>query len=134
MIRVTTRSTRLDTLCPYTSLVRSGQSLSKRAGRSRQEEHRAHAHRPGGVQERLPRCDARDAVRAAAGVRADAQAGLRLQAAAVHGAFAGGTAQPRIPVPDAARSEERRVGKECVSTCRSRWSPYHYKKKQTEKN
>src|SRR3546814_12126487 len=27
----------------------------------------------------------------------------------------------RIP-PD--RSEERRVGKECVSTCRSRWSPY----------
>src|SRR3546814_19552149 len=26
------------------------------------------------------------------------------------------------------RSEERRVGKECVSTCRSRWSPYHLKK------
>src|SRR3546814_12936992 len=26
------------------------------------------------------------------------------------------------------RSEERRVGKECVSTCRSRWSTYHYKK------
>src|SRR3546814_12101055 len=26
------------------------------------------------------------------------------------------------------RSEERRVGTECVSTCRSRWSPYHYKK------
>src|SRR3546814_13070194 len=25
----------------------------------------------------------------------------------------------------ALRSEERRVGKECVSTCRSRWSPYH---------
>src|SRR3546814_19387617 len=28
------------------------------------------------------------------------------------------------------RSEERRVGKECVSTCRSRWSPYHEKKKK----
>src|SRR3546814_12238490 len=27
--------------------------------------------------------------------------------------------------PTARRSEERRVGKECVSTCRSRWSPYH---------
>src|SRR3546814_13493887 len=27
----------------------------------------------------------------------------------------------RIPI----RSEERRVGKECVSPCRSRWSPYH---------
>src|SRR3546814_12596466 len=29
------------------------------------------------------------------------------------------------------RSEERRVGKECVSTCRSRWSPDHYKNKET---
>src|SRR3546814_18564572 len=28
------------------------------------------------------------------------------------------------------RSEERRVGQECVSTCRSRWSPYHYKKNE----
>src|SRR3546814_20797307 len=28
------------------------------------------------------------------------------------------------------RSEERRVGKECVSTCRSRWSPYNEKKKK----
>ena len=27
--------------------------------------------------------------------------------------------------PSMTRSEERRVGKECVSTCRSRWSPYH---------
>src|SRR3546814_15047572 len=27
--------------------------------------------------------------------------------------------------PGDLRSEERRVGKECVSTCRSRWSPYH---------
>src|SRR3546814_7086977 len=27
--------------------------------------------------------------------------------------------------PAGNRSEERRVGKECVSTCRSRWSPYH---------
>src|SRR3546814_20570917 len=30
------------------------------------------------------------------------------------------------------RSEERRVGKECVSTCRSRWPPSH-KKKKTDK-
>src|SRR3546814_15128015 len=34
-------------------------------------------------------------------------------------AFAGFDATLRM------RSEERRVGKECVSTCRSRWSPYH---------
>src|SRR3546814_11604409 len=32
------------------------------------------------------------------------------------------------------RSEERRVGKECVSTCRSRWSPYHKKKKNQKIN
>src|SRR3546814_19171281 len=31
------------------------------------------------------------------------------------------------------RSEERRVGKECVSTCRSRWSPLHLKKKKINK-
>src|SRR3546814_17193902 len=31
-----------------------------------------------------------------------------------------------------ARSEERRVGKECVSTCRSRWSQYHSKKKNIQ--
>src|SRR3546814_13994552 len=36
----------------------------------------------------------------------------------------------RVAFPARARSEERRVGKECVSTCRSRWSPYHLKKKQ----
>src|SRR3546814_6293168 len=31
----------------------------------------------------------------------------------------------RIEAKERPRSEERRVGKECVSTCRSRWSPYH---------
>src|SRR3546814_11325630 len=31
------------------------------------------------------------------------------------------------------RSEERRVGKECVRTCRSRWSPYHEKQKNNKK-
>src|SRR3546814_3661978 len=35
-----------------------------------------------------------------------------------------GRAQGGGPHPKG-RSEERRVGKECVSTCRSRWSPYH---------
>src|SRR3546814_13742480 len=31
----------------------------------------------------------------------------------------------KILIPCDVRSEERRVGNECVSTCRSRWSPYH---------
>src|SRR3546814_19913959 len=34
-------------------------------------------------------------------------------------------AENAVPLLDHARSEERRVGKECVSTCRSRWAPYH---------
>src|SRR3546814_3963235 len=46
------------------------------------------------------------------------------------GAFAGLANIPSLVVHGAlsdllSRSEERRVGKECVSTCRSRWSPYH---------
>src|SRR3546814_20004647 len=45
------------------------------------------------------------------------------------------TACARVAVSQHAvpRSEERRVGKEWVSTCRSRWSPDHYKKKQEKK-
>src|SRR3546814_7646246 len=35
------------------------------------------------------------------------------------------TSCPAISGASRSRSEERRVGKECVSTCRSRWSPYH---------
>src|SRR3546814_18011171 len=38
------------------------------------------------------------------------------------------------PQAQLARSEERRVGNEGVSTCRSRWSPYHYKKKHMMEN
>src|SRR3546814_2036211 len=43
-------------------------------------------------------------------------------------AFAGATGETPIcfiAYTVKGRSEERRVGKECVSTCRSRWSPYH---------
>src|SRR3546814_1472920 len=46
----------------------------------------------------------------------------------LHGPVLGeGVHLPRLGLPrfHPARSEERRVGKECVSTCRSRWSPYH---------
>src|SRR3546814_18378758 len=43
---------------------------------------------------------------------------------------------PPVPAKPASeiatRSEERRVGKEGVSTFRSRWSPYHYKKKKIQ--
>src|SRR3546814_16963515 len=39
--------------------------------------------------------------------------------------------QRHFTVDSGGRSEERRGGKECVSTCRFRWSPDHEKKKQT---
>ena len=40
-------------------------------------------------------------------------------------ALAFGQAGAKIVACDLNRSEERRVGKECTSVCRSRWSPYH---------
>src|SRR3546814_14779728 len=51
-------------------------------------------------------------------VRAITQLGLTEAKALVEGA-------PKAVKEGVNRSEERRVGKECVSTCRSRWSPYH---------
>src|SRR3546814_4312261 len=65
------------------------------------------------------------------GERSQAQHGLRRH---VFGAV-GNCLPPRrfIERRVAMRSEERRVGTEWVSTCRSRWSPYMYKKKAKQK-
>src|SRR3546814_11655228 len=49
------------------------------------------------------------------------------------GAQPGGGGSAELRPRGAERSEERRVGKECVSTCRSRCSPSHYKKKTMRK-
>src|SRR3546814_15857945 len=40
---------------------------------------------------------------------------------------------PRLAIDDT-QSDESRVGKECVSTCRSRWAPYNYKIKKSHAN
>src|SRR3546814_9300204 len=48
----------------------------------------------------------------------------RLVASGRHIVFIGHRGHPEV-IGTFGRSEERRVGKECVSTCRSRWSPYH---------
>src|SRR3546814_20556295 len=50
--------------------------------------------------------------------RAQAVAGFVLDRILIHDIFPSGDAH-------AVRSEERRVGHECVRTCKSRWSPYH---------
>src|SRR3546814_16686530 len=48
-------------------------------------------------------------------------------------AAAGGHPSELNENPGLNRSAERSVGKECVSTCRSRWSPYHSKKKNHDR-
>src|SRR3546814_15611568 len=108
MIRRPPRSTRTDTLFPYTTLFRSRFVLDVLTAAGRKEE-----------------TGSRRCRRSVAG-----------RWAVQHGS---GTSRPRFTVTltntapanypgICERSEERRVGKECVSTCRSRWSPYHEKK------
>src|SRR3546814_11581483 len=53
------------------------------------------------------------------------QPGLEHPAMLVIGAFVAAGGLQVLAHVALGRSEERRVGKECVSTCRSRWSPYH---------
>src|SRR3546814_16311957 len=48
-----------------------------------------------------------------------------LEESALEAKLAGEAVDITLPSRPAERSAERRVGKECVSTCRSRWSPYH---------
>src|SRR3546814_12064130 len=102
MIRRPPRSTRTDTLYPYTTLFRSSHSLG-----------------PGTI--------------TVDGRQTTVNDELKEQASAIE--------EGRADVMGAcnilfmmARSEERRVGKECVSTCRSRWPPYHYKKHEDERS
>src|SRR3546814_16691994 len=101
MIRRPPRSTRTDTLVPYTTLFRSTwheQKLSHLLSRG-------YSNNPFHSHELKPIISLKDLK-------------SRFQYALLAGGydFYGKWRE---------RSEERRVGKECVSTCRSRWSPYH---------
>src|SRR3546814_15532897 len=100
MIRRPPRSTSTDTLFPYTTLFRSKLYETNREG----------------------------------GWHAEVPFNFGGNGPAICLARIGGVAGSPDPVCRASadragaghsRSEERRVGKECVSTCRSRWSPYH---------
>src|SRR3546814_13551417 len=115
MIRRPPRSTRTDTLFPYTTLFRSLLLDAPQYGLSEPEELQSPA----------------DHFRR---VRGTVAFGDRILPAVQK-------LQPRrLPLaPQApqtscdAQSEERREGKECVGTCRSRWTPYHYKTKAKHK-
>src|SRR3546814_17083895 len=101
MIRRPPRSTRTDTLFPYTTLFRSGRSRGVVRERVFVRLYKNHNKLLGGHNEIEGKLVTR-------GVDCDVN----------------GRRRPRLcPTGAIARSEERRVGKECVRTCRSRWAP-----------
>src|SRR3546814_12659263 len=125
------RSTRTDTLFPYTTLCRSnaaandaarGAACPCRAGKSDLQLAQAIGQQPQG------------AIEANIGINALHRAGLlaaSVGAAPMQSAFGQvllgaveHAPQVRTAVVEPARSEERRVGKECVGTGRTRWSQY----------
>src|SRR3546814_13079417 len=119
MIRPPPRSTRTETLFPYTTLFRSHAGILDELN---------------GLKRTLP-----ELLQHAQMARLAAELGDHDRAAVerLSGVLGGGTLDypstlgsghvSELAHAQAARirSEERRVGKECVSTCRSRWSPYH---------
>src|SRR3546814_14451917 len=112
------RSTRTDTLFPYTTLFRSDAGGGEQGG-----DRRSNAE---------PRRDRPDARRLPAGAQVMMGGGNASESAyrVLMGVLESRTGQTLSPsrIWRIERSEERRVGKECVSTCRSRWSRCNEKK------
>src|SRR3546814_18065142 len=140
MIRRPPRSTRTDTLFPYTTLFRS-LDVERRVRRQHPVQ------RLGDLAGRGQRRGVAGGDGAAVAVRTAAAGGVGFQHphAAAGIEQRQGAGQPDHPAadhqhviafahvaslrPSSRRSEERRVGKEYVRTCSTRWSPYHIKKK-----
>src|SRR3546814_13506920 len=141
MIRRPPRSTRTDTLFPYTTLFRSslqardaddggvvavevlaGEQLADLELDELQDllvvDHVGLVQRD----EQVRHADLLGEQNVLTGLRHRAVGRRDHEARAVH---LSGTGDHVLDVVGVARSEERRVGKEGVSTCRSRWSPYH---------
>src|SRR3546814_15946351 len=125
MIRRPPRSTRTDTLFPYTTLFRSRRYARARAKAGIGQalilqflKRRIVDGQPLGLENDVS-------------VPSQAQPAQIFQngrdifgpAACAIYVFYAKAALPACPARQILRSEERRVGKECVSTCRSRWSP-----------
>src|SRR3546814_14693012 len=120
MLRLPPRSTRTDTLFPYTTLFRSLGRDDRRRG----------------ILLWVPATSAGTTALCVAGVSAPSHKREGEEdAAAVTSPPSPWRLPPRHsagrsaaePAARCRRTEERRVGKECVSTCRSRWSPEHEK-------
>src|SRR3546814_14902803 len=137
MIRRPPRSTRTDTLFPDTTLFRSLHELLLRAGEVVTKDEILDAVWPGLTVVEGSLATAISKLRKALGGDADAiiatvpRVGYRLVAPVAVNSIDTPLAPRFAFAPgDSVRSDERRVGKECVSTCRSRWSQYPSKKKK----
>src|SRR3546814_12452157 len=128
MTRRVPRSKRTDTVCPYTTHFRA------EGGTRRREAWRYAQVRDGreGEVRQQRRKNRRQADHACCQRQAGQREGLTSPAGLLDAlaavAFATALNVPAVRTAEQvhpARSEERRVGKERVSTCRSRWSPYH---------
>src|SRR3546814_14159628 len=148
MVRRPPRSTRTDTLLPYTTLFRSPRAHGGEVGEVHAEQ--LARHQVGRAVEEVPPRDHGVDGGDQALARPDRQHGrivVEPEGAVRLRRQGGEVALDQLELPDAPallsggpllsgdqgsgpglaqlRSEERRVGNECVSTCRSRWSPYH---------
>src|SRR3546814_15667655 len=121
MRRRAPRSTRTDTLFPYTTLFRSGVCPSSRISKVVDGEIIAGRFT-------LARSTQGAEVHKTSKIARCGRAGRLADRAIVSSAEA--TFESNGTFGE--RWEERRVGKECDSTCRSRWSPVHYKKKRIQ--
>src|SRR3546814_14493332 len=121
MIRRPPRSTRTDTLFPYTTLFRSSEQEMP-------DEDDKKTAKPAEAAGKAPEGPAGEVSASEEGGDADQDAMMaEWEAMAAEGeAEPEGEAAPEAAAPAAraARSEARRVGNDCVSTGRSRWSPY----------
>src|SRR3546814_13970486 len=124
MIRRPPRSTRTDTLFPYTTLFRSLELVGELDLLGDGDAVLGDARRA----ERL----VEDDVAALRTERHLHRVGENVDAAQHAGARVGAEFNVLCSHDCPPRSEERRVGKGGVSTCRSWWSPYHYKKKKRQ--
>src|SRR3546814_14265404 len=128
MIRRPPRSTRTDTLFPYTTLFRSD-AVAQAPGAAR----RRARHPPPAPRTELWITTFHDRNFLEPGKRAGgsgvkAHAALGPGSCRVEGIAHHRLARARRPPAKPRRSDERRVGNGGVSTCRSRWLTYHYKK------
>src|SRR3546814_19893242 len=130
MIRRPPRSTRTDTLFPYTTLFRSkgvrGGDASRKLSKGQDR---------GAIPSNAAAQRNFVAILEPSALRAVGKGDMRLarfgefeqtgRAARFGARYRAGSDEVAGARAGAVRSEERRVGKECVSTCRSRWSAYH---------